>query len=148
MYPTLFHVDYSIGLSYSSESAGLYFSLVNLTSVVTEAAIIMIRRLFTLLGVLLSFLLYGALSYGFYHLTATIIPFDKGLEMGTIEDILSEALIGGSFFLSFIGFFMVVFVFLMSTAAVTYSVFTGFITFFSEARNDSTVDVELVDAPV
>jgi len=88
MYPKLFHVDYSGELSYS-ESAGLYFSLVNLTFVVAEIAIIIFRGLFIFLGLLL---FCGALFYGFYHLVENITPFSASV-MGTIQDIVMKALL-------------------------------------------------------
>ena len=89
VYPTLFHADYSGELS-SSESAGLYFSLMNLTFV---AAMIIFLGLFTHLGGLL---LYVALCYGFYDLAATIIPLEmtETSNAGTMKVIMVKVFIG------------------------------------------------------
>ena len=86
MYPKLFHVDYSGGLSYSSESACLYFSLVNLTSVVTETVIVFLH--------LFSLLYCGAVSYGSHLLTTSIIASEvpPKSEIGTIKYITMSAL--------------------------------------------------------
>jgi len=89
VYPTLFHVEYSGGLSYS-ESASLYFSLVNLTSVVTETVILFLH--------LFALLFCGAVSYGFYVITTSIISSNMSAKsnMGTIEDIVVSAVIWSS----------------------------------------------------
>ena len=148
--PTLFHADYSGRLSYS-ESAGLYFALVNLTLVVAETATIMFRPLFAVLAVLL---FYGGSSYGFYHLTETISPFTmpSKSEVGTIEHIVISTYLGAwslCFFSCVV--FMSLILLLIPIAVMslmTYFMIKGLITFFFEVRKYFTVDVGPADAPV
>jgi len=81
VYPTLFHVDYSGGLS--------YFSLANLTFVVTETAIVFLH-LFALLPC-------SAVSYIFYTYAAMTFSPEGAAKMdatSTIEKIVMLILMG------------------------------------------------------
>jgi len=123
VYPKLFHVDYS-GRLLHSESAGLYFPLVNLICVVLETVMIGFAYLFIPLFMF-------ALFYGFYRLIiliGTIIPFTgpEMSEMGT----LGIVVIGTLCFFAFIQFLAIVFAILIGIAGVTYFVFKGFIFIF------------------
>jgi len=81
VYPNLFHVDYSGGLTYGSESTVFYLSLAHLTSAVTEVAVVFLH--------LLLFLIASALSYGLYLLT----PMSPLFEMPTTSESLQAAII-------------------------------------------------------
>jgi len=89
VYPALFHVDYSGGLSSSSESAGLYFSLANLTSVVTETAIVFLHLFALLPCSLLSYVSYTSAAMTFSSEGAA-----KTDGTGTIDKVVMLILMG------------------------------------------------------
>ena len=91
MYPKLFHVDYSDGVTYISESTVSHLSLAHLTSAVTNTVIVSFH--------LFSVLIASALSYGLYLCAAMVFSFEattsESLRRAIIDVILTWIIAGG-----------------------------------------------------